>query len=227
MELKDAQKIAASVFPLPRREDFLCEEDYLAAIEGIKDRRFGFTLGLRRAKDCIQLLNKKGIILCGYQGIGKSTLCRADNVGLNCIDLESSNFFVDGERPDIWFKCYAQLANHLAEQGYTVFTVSHKIFRDYMKERGITFMTISPAMGLKDAWIKKLEDRYEQTKLEKDYKAMMNAKDKFVENILDLQSEPNHYIITTMDYVLEDVVTDILCGMMPNTDIFPNNEESE
>lgn len=55
--------------------------------------------------------------------------------------------------------------------------------------------------------LKKLEDRYNQTGLDKDYKALMNAKDRYEENIKELKScKLNHYEILTMDYNLEKII---------------------
>lgn len=44
------------------------------------------------------------MIIIGYQGIGKSSVAKED---YKYIDLESSNFWVDGNRPnDYWPKAY-------------------------------------------------------------------------------------------------------------------------
>ena len=142
------------------------------------------------------------MIYCGYQGIGKSTLGGKFNI----IDLESGNFWVNNVRVNEWYAIYANMAQHLSNQGFIVFTASHKIFRDYLNEQGIEFTTISPSVDLKDEWIKRLEERYNMTKLDKDYKALMNAKEKYEENVLDLQSEKNALIIKRMDYSLLDML---------------------
>ncbi len=145
------------------------------------------------------------MIITGYQGIGKSSIAGQ----LYTIDLESGNFFVDGKRDDNWYKIYANMAKHLSDQGYIVFTASHKVFRDYMKSQGIEFVTISPALELKDEWVKKLEERYNSSGLEKDYKALMNAKQCYEENVTDLQSEKFPYIITSMNYKMFEVIREI------------------
>ena len=165
-------------------------------------------------------MGKNGLIVCGYQGVGKSTLCRngevvTDHPEVRCIDLESGNFWYDGKRPFDWFRYYANFAKHLAAQGYVVFTASHKVFRDWMREQGIGFITLSPSVDLKDSWIEKLEKRYQATLLDKDYKALMNAKEKFEENVQELQAEPNHYIIQEQYYHMADVVKEIVETMMP------------
>ena len=66
--------------------------------------------------------------MIGYQGIGKSS-CAGKN---DCIDLESGSFWVDGKRAEEWYIPYCQIAMHLANQGYTVFTSSHKVVRDQL-----------------------------------------------------------------------------------------------
>jgi hypothetical protein len=128
------------------------------------------------------------MIIIGYQGIGKSTIAGKNN----CIDLESGNFWVDGERDPNWFKPYCQIALHLHRQGYTVFTSSHEVVREYFKkiaspdDRYCIFVCY-PESYLRDSWIHKLKDRYEHTQLDKDFKAWKNAEDRFEENIKELE----------------------------------------
>ena len=143
------------------------------------------------------------MIISGYQGIGKSTLAGKNN----CIDLESGNFWVDGKRADDWYKPYCQIANHLSEQGYTVFVSSHEVVRRELEKSKEPVYVIFPAIDLKDAWIKKLEDRYNNTKLDKDYRALMNAKDRYKENITELmQGNLKFYEITRINYHLDDII---------------------
>lgn len=122
------------------------------------------------------------MIYVGYQGIGKSSIAGKNG----CIDLESGNFWIDGERPNNWYKMYVNIAEHLSIQGYMVFISSHKIVREELANRGIAYCTIAPAPELKDKWIDRLQKRYDKTGLEKDYKALMNAKDCYEENVLSL-----------------------------------------
>ena len=130
-------------------------------------------------------MNNQGMVIVGYQGIGKSTLAKN---GSGYIDLESGNFWVDGKRSDDWYIPYCNIALHLAQQGYIVFTSSHQVVRDYLVEHkgdvkvGLCF----PTHTLKGQWIKKLEDRYNNTKLDKDYKAWKNAVDRYEDNTTEL-----------------------------------------
>lgn len=143
------------------------------------------------------------MIIIGYQGIGKSTLAGK----YNCIDLESGNFWVDGKRADDWYKPYCQIANHLSAQGYTVFTSSHEVVRNELSKSKEKVCIVCPALELQAPWIEKLEERYLRTKLEKDYKALKNAEDRYSENIMELATSgfPVFYI-NDMNYNLREIL---------------------
>lgn len=151
------------------------------------------------------------MVIIGYQGIGKSTLANED---VKYIDLESSNFFVDGKRADNWYVPYCNIAIHLSEQGYNVFVSSHEVVRrELSKAIHTNAIVICPSIELKDVWIEKLKNRYDNTKLiqqegEKNYKAYMNALDRYEDNIAELISEKGFKIlqITDMNYDLCDIV---------------------
>ena len=146
------------------------------------------------------------MIIIGYQGIGKSTLAGR----VNCIDLESGNFWVDGKRAEDWYVPYCQIANHLSEQGYTVFVSSHAVVREELKKSNENVYVICPHPDLKDEWTKKLEDRYLKTKLEKDYKAWKNSEDRYLDNIREMASDSFTTVyISSMDYTLSQIVSSI------------------
>lgn len=141
------------------------------------------------------------MIWVGYQGIGKSSISGNGN-----IDLESGNFWVDNERPKSWVQIYCNIAEHLSKQNYNVFMSSHKEVREELNKRNTKFVVIFPTIKIKDKWLKRLEDRYNKSKLEKDYKALMNCKEKFEENICDLMKEKNTLQIDNIDYDLKDLI---------------------
>ena len=142
------------------------------------------------------------MIYVGYQGIGKSSISGKNN----CIDLESSNFWVDNKRVDSWYKIYVNVAEHLSNQGYKVFMSSHKNVREELNKRKIEFKVIMPSIFLKEQWIKRLQQRYDKSQLYKDYKALMNAKECYEENIEDLLQE-NHIIqIQDINYDLNNLI---------------------
>jgi len=144
------------------------------------------------------------MIVIGYQGIGKSTLSNND---LRFIDLESGNFWVDGKRANDWYKPYCQIAEHLSQQGYIVFTSSHEVVRNQLANSKEQVICCVPDLSLKDQWIEKLKARYETSGLDKDYKAYMNAADRFTENIKEI-ADSNFGVLwlDAMEYDLCDMV---------------------
>ena len=145
------------------------------------------------------------MIIIGYQGIGKSSIAKYAN---GYIDLESGNFWVDGKRDDQWYIPYCSIAVHLSEQGYWVFTSSHEVIRKQLRSSTELKLIVCPTPELKDAWIRRLEERYERTQLEKDYKALMNAKDRYTENIQELLDEEGYgkLIIRSLPFDLNEVL---------------------
>ena len=141
------------------------------------------------------------MIVIGYQGIGKSTLAGRNN---KFIDLESSNFWIDGKRSVDWYKPYCKIAEHLSQQGYIVFTSSHKEVRKQLEDSNEMVIVAYPSLDLRDEWIAKLEERFKESGLEKDYKALMNAKNRFEEDIIELsEGFTCKLTLTGMNYDLE------------------------
>lgn len=129
----------------------------------------------------------KGLIVIGYQGIGKSS-CAGKG---NCIDLESGNFWIGGHRSNDWYIPYCNIAMDLANQGYTVFTSSHKVVYEHLASMPLMenvgkIVVFCPRCLWKKEWVERLQERFNKTGLQKDYKALMNAKDRYEENIFEL-----------------------------------------
>lgn len=145
------------------------------------------------------------MIFIGYQGIGKSTLSGKDNF----IDLESSNFKVNGERIPNWYIPYTNIAIDLSNQGYKVFISSHREIRDLLSScLGQKVYTITPDISLKEAWVNKLRERWLRTNLVKDKLALMNAESKYEENIREILNDPfENIIIDSMDYDLHSILS--------------------
>ena len=144
------------------------------------------------------------MIIIGYQGIGKSSIAGRNDI----IDLESSNFWHKHKRPDNWYVYYCNIAEHLSKQGYIVFVSSHEVVRNRLRKySNESVYCVFPSIRLKDEWIDKLHKRYEKTGKDKDFKAWMNAVDRYRENITELmQANIQFYEIRDMDYRLEDIV---------------------
>lgn len=146
------------------------------------------------------------MIIIGYQGIGKSTLAGRDKF----IDLESGNFWVDGKRAEDWYRPYCQIAEHLSAQGFTVFTSSHEVVRKQLRDSKEKVFVAFPSLELKDCWLEKLKLRWEETQLDKDYKAYMNALDRYEDNIKELMEEEfDKIIIDDENYSLMNKVLEV------------------
>lgn len=132
----------------------------------------------------------KGAIIIGYQGIGKSSTIKENGKdNLHFLDMESSCWKdSNGKRNDNWYVSYCNIALDLAKQGNYVFTASHKEVREYFKENhnDIPILVVMPSIALKYTWIKRLSDRYDNTHLDKDKFALLNAQDRYTENIKEL-----------------------------------------
>lgn len=143
------------------------------------------------------------MVIVGYQGIGKSTLAKTKN---GFIDLESSNFFIDGKRSTDWYIPYCKIALNLSAQGYNVFVSSHEVVRTYLADHHTQELAVvCPSKDLRDEWIEKLARRYQTTNLDKDFKAWKNAVVRYDENIDELLNQYGFdycVIIDSMNYDL-------------------------
>ena len=158
------------------------------------------------------------MIIIGYQGIGKSTLAAKN---LKYIDLESSNFwFNDPEtkqkiRHDNWYEMYCNVAEDLSRQGYFVFVSSHQHIRERLLKSKEYVIACVPSLDLKEQWIEKLHMRYESSGLEKDYKAYMNAVDRFTENITEIMDSGFELLeIKDMSYDLKKLIEDKVINVL-------------
>lgn len=150
------------------------------------------------------------MIIIGYQGIGKSTLASRN---LKYIDLESSNFWFDDAetkqrvRHSNWYEMYCNVAEELSRQGYVVFVSSHQPVRERLLKSEEYVVACVPSLDLKEQWIEKLHIRFKESGLEKDYKAYMNALDRFTENITEIiNSGFDALVINDMHYDLRNLI---------------------
>lgn len=90
-----------------------------------------------------------GKIVCGFAGIGKSTAAK-NNVGV--VDLESTPFNKN-------WKIYADVAVHMANNGYTVLLSMHKDLRDELNKRAVHYLVAIPPINNKDEYLKRYESR--------------------------------------------------------------------
>lgn len=157
-----------------------------------------------------------GLIIIGYQGIGKSSFASSRN---KAIDLESSSFRVDGERDDNWYVVYCRIAVSLAKQGYIVFTSAHQVVVKELTKYGnldedYSIVIVSPHHSLEIEWVEKLRQRWiADTKNEKNYRAYKDAEENFQNEIywFASQKELPYIPIKSMNYVFSKIVEGLCC----------------
>lgn len=97
-------------------------------------------------------------IVCGYQGIGKTTYCKNHT---DAYDLDSSNY----KKDDGWTKLYVDDAIKTLHKGFNkVFISAHQNVVNELLSRNLPDITIVVAIPKenKKAWEARLRFRYEQ-----------------------------------------------------------------
>lgn len=113
--------------------------------------------------------------------------------------MESSSFWKEenGERTrcDDWYVYYCQVAEHLSKQGYIVFVSCHPVVREYLaKYSSEKVCAIFPSLSIKKDWIKRLEDRYNNSKSDKDLRALQQAEKCYKSDIEVLYNECSYAV---------------------------------
>lgn len=147
------------------------------------------------------------MILSVFPCTGKTSVASYKN---GFIDLESSCFFVDGQRPDNWEEIYVNFAVDLSKQGYTVFISSHKLVRDCMTKRNIPFVSVFPSKYLKEFWKDKLEKRFKEDNSDKNRRAMEYVIKNYEQSIDDMSKDMITFRIENKDYKFENVISNSL-----------------
>lgn len=159
---------------------------------------------------------KKGLIICGYPGIGKSSIAGWNN----CIDLESSYFSFRNGAPQKfseWVPQYCDLADHLMWQGYTVLISTHeKVIEYFLKKRNevswYPVIIVCPEFKLRGDWLRRLSHRLNKYDpfYSKNERALVYVYNNFMEDIVYLNNcGLPIYTITSIDYLLQEVVDTI------------------
>lgn len=149
------------------------------------------------------------MIIIGYPGIGKSTIAGK----YKFIDLECSNFNVNGNKIHNWHIACCDVARDLNRQGFDVFVSSHGLVTENFLDNHYDVVTIFPSLKLKEEWVEKLRKRCDQTKLEKDVRAYVRAKTFYEDDISYLMKMKESGIktveIESMDYSLASIIENI------------------
>lgn len=97
--------------------------------------------------------DKKGFIISGFAGIGKSTSALMGDV----VDLESTPFR-EGTGTN-WYELYVKVANHMKDNGYTVCISAHTEVRKEMQNKNIPYTFVTPSIELKEEYLQRYKDR--------------------------------------------------------------------
>ena len=152
------------------------------------------------------------MIICGYPGIGKSSLASKTN---NVIDLCVEDFYVNGERSPDWIKMYCKIAISLSNQNFIVFVSTHPEVIQTLLDYVPFLCIIHPDIKLKGFWVQKLYTRYLDDKSDKNLRAYKRVSNYYFEDIEAIENTykdiPRCKIIDiqNMDYNLYDIVTNL------------------
>ena len=113
-------------------------------------------LTMKPLKDYLnEIQNPTGKVVCGFPGVGKSTLFKELNdSGVKVLDSDSSTFDKK-EFPDNYIK---HIKDKTAE-GYTILASSHDVVRDALIANDMKFTLIYPDKSLKAEYLKRYKER--------------------------------------------------------------------
>ena len=108
---------------------------------------------------------------------------------------------------------YGNIADDLSRQGFIVFVSSHASVVNYIASISHERKAIiCPYLTLKEDWIDRLKNRYRQEPTDKNYKAFMNAVDRFDDDIKELLDTQGYekFPLSSTNYKLSDFIDNIL-----------------
>lgn len=88
------------------------------------------------------------MIICGFPGVGKTTMARASQ----WIDLESTPFQKD-------FETYARVAKHMSDNGYNVMVSTHTELLYQFEKIGVPYTVVVPSLEEKIEYRKRYDAR--------------------------------------------------------------------
>lgn len=145
------------------------------------------------------MFKKRGIIICGFAGIGKSSIREAVPYykDIKLYDLQSHAFVKDYG----WQRNYVECAIALAEKYDFVFLSTHDVVIDELQRRGEKFYIIYPSRYLKDEYM----ERFKMRGSSLDYITRFRAQwDNFINKLDDLKCD-NKITLRSGQY-LSDVI---------------------
>lgn len=150
------------------------------------------------------MAKKKGIIICGYPCIGKSSVAQKSPF---YIDLESSCFTKNNST---WYIDYCETAINLARQGKVVFISTHNEVINYLEQFSLEDVYICifiPQLTWWDFWIARAKIRFDENQTRKNSAALERIRSHFKEDIEKILTSNLPIIMpATLSYNLVDYI---------------------
>jgi len=154
---------------------------------------------------------KRATIICGFPGIGKTTLWNRKEE-LKILDSDSTDFsWADASkttRNSDWPKNYIEYIREKSEEADIILVSSHDTVRDALVKAGITFVLVYPSLEMKGEYIQRYRDRGSSEKfirlLEENY-------EKWVGELMSQTGcrhvvlQPGQYLSDVIDQVRESI----------------------
>lgn len=128
-------------------------------------------------------------IICGFAGIGKSTLMKMSD----WVDLESTPF---AKNWDI----YSDVAIHMAKNGHRVMLSCHKELRDILLKKGADFEVIIPRIEDKEEYLSRYAER---GNTEQFIKLFEDKWEDFINEILADSDKMNVVVLGENEYLVD------------------------
>lgn len=167
-------------------------------------------------------MNNKLTVVCGFPGVGKSTLfAEAQAQGIKLLDSDSSKF----DKSQFPQNYIEHITQALAD-GYTVLCSTHSAVRQALHEAGIPFAIVAPlAHSQKDEYIQ----RYVNRGSPEAFVQLMEAKwDEFYLDVWNDQNAFTKYALPSGTYLSKNALDHIACILAiqlesTNTDLGVND----
>lgn len=150
---------------------------------------------------------KEAIVICGFPGIGKTTLL--DRVGKSTIlDSDSSNFSwanqAKNERNPDWPGNYIDYIKKNHDKADVILVSSHDVVRNALVNAGIKFTLVYPSLQMREEYIKRYKDRGND---EKFVKLLETNYENWIKELM-AQKGCTHVVLQSGQY-LSDVINNI------------------
>jgi len=144
------------------------------------------------------------MIIMGYPGVGKTFAAKDD---YRFIDLDSHEWKDIGKD---WAKHYCRLAENLSKQGYFVLVSTHPEVKNRLSVSREKVCLCYPSPYLKDQWIQRLYNRYQNLKNARTHNAWKRVSEHFDEDVAYMRGlQMREIVLTGMSYNLKQLIVNL------------------